>query len=44
MGHMIYNNLIQEAIKVSGAQQLSRPTNLKEFESALLNSPPAGYD
>jgi len=36
MGHMIYNNFVQEAMEVPGAQQLPRPTNLKDFETALL--------
>ena len=39
MGHMIYNNFIHEAAKVPGAHQPPRPTNLKDFEAALLNSP-----
>jgi hypothetical protein len=39
MGHMIYNNFIHEAAKVPGAHRPPRPTNLKDFEAALLSSP-----
>ena len=39
MGHMIYNNFVREASQLPGAHQPPRPTNLKDFEAALLSSP-----
>ena len=39
MGHMIYNNFIQEAIGAPGMHKPPRPMNLQEFEAALLSSP-----